>query len=100
MSLPRRRKSIRFTFLAVSRSPLIIIILLQTISLLRPSCLAKVVSTSIVPIIVPLLKARVGRGMTLALIREHLMLSKGEGQAQYLGTMRLSNEFKLANVYK
>ncbi len=48
---------------------------------------------------VPSLKARVGKEMTLALTRGHLMLSKGEGHARYLDIMRLSNEYKLANIY-
>ncbi len=69
------------------------ITLSRTISSLGPSWVAKMRSKSIVPMIILSLKARVGRGITSALTRGHLMLSKDEGHAQDLGTMRFSDTY-------
>lgn len=87
-------------FLIVSRLSLIIIILLQTIFLLRLSHLVKIWSILTVPLIVSSLKAEVGRSIMLALTREHLILSKGESYTQYFDIIWLSNILKLANMYK
>lgn len=87
------------TFLIVSRLPLIIITLSQTIFSMKLSYSTNICNISIIPIIVLLFKAKVKRSMMLALIRRHVILSKGEGHAQYLGIMWLSMIYKLANIY-
>lgn len=78
-------KNIYMIFLIVSKLLFIIIILLQTIFLLRSNRLAKVWSTLTIPIIVFSLQTRLEKGMTLTLTKKHLMLSKNKDYTQYLG---------------